>query len=159
MSTIHNDRTTIGTEMLVRDVMTRDVIAVAKFESIMLVPGLLSENRISGLPVVDKEKRVIGIVTQADILSMVGMRKEHTFRDLLKHMLGDPLPERKVGDIVADIMTCPAVTIKPHASISEAAQIMDEKRIRRLAVVDDGDELVGIISRADILKAVLRKLT
>ena len=159
MSTIHNDRTTIGTEMLVRDVMTRDVIAVAKFESIMHVAGLLSENRISGLPVVDKEKRVIGIVTQADILSMVGMRKEHTFRDLLKHMLGDPLPERKVGDIVADIMTCPAVTIKPHASISEAAQIMDEKRIRRLAVVDDGDELVGIISRADILKAVLRKLT
>lgn len=89
---------------------------------------------------------------------MLGMRKGHTFKDLLKHMLGEQLPERKLGDIVGDIMTSPAATIKPHANIAEAAQIMDEKKIRRLAVVDGQNRLVGIISRADILKAVLRKL-
>jgi CBS domain-containing protein len=164
MVTKHNKKTdghlrsTIGIGMLVQDVMTRDVISVLKFESIMPVAKILSEKHISGLPVVDKENHVIGIITQADILSVVGMRREHTFKDLLKHMLGDPLPECKMGDIVADIMVSPAVTIKPTANIAEAAQMMDEKKIRRLAVVDDKNLLIGIIYRADILRAVLKKL-
>ncbi|HEX8949508.1 MAG TPA: CBS domain-containing protein, partial [Dissulfurispiraceae bacterium] len=112
-----------------------------------------------GLPVVDKENTVIGIITQADILSILGVRREHTFKDLLKHMLGEPLPERKMGDIVGDIMVSPAITVKAAANIAEIAQIMDEKRIRRLPVVDNHGRLIGIISRADILKAVIRKLS
>jgi CBS domain-containing protein len=151
-------RSTIGFEMLVQDVMTGNVITVLKYESIVSVAKILSEKNISGLPVVDRENKVIGIITQADILSVVGVRKEHTFKDLLKHMLGEPLPERKMGDIVGDIMASSPVVIKPFANIAEAAQIMDEKRIRRLPVVDDNNKLVGIISRADILKAVLRKI-
>ena len=164
MDTTHNEvtdrhlRSTIGFEILVQDVMTRDVITILKYDSIMNVAHILSEKNISGLPVVDKGRNVIGIITQADILSMVGVRKEHTFKDLLKHVLGEPLPEQKIGDIVGDIMVSPAVTIKPNATIAEAAQIMDEKRVRRLPVVDDKNMLLGIISRADILKAVLRKL-
>jgi len=164
MNTEHNDRkgghlrSTVGFEILVQDVMTRDVISIPKYESIMHVANILSERNISGLPVVDKENKVIGIITQADILSIVGMRKEHTFKDLLKHMLGEPLPERRMGDIVGDIMTSPAVTIKPNANIAEAAQLMDEKKIRRLLVVDENHKLVGIISRTDILKAVIKKL-
>lgn len=144
--------------MLVQDVMTKDIISVQKYESILHVAGILSEKSISGLPVVDKKNRVIGIITQADILSVVGIRKEHTLKDLLKHMLGEPLPEKKIGDIVADIMASPAVTIKPTANIAVAAQVLDEKRIRRLPVVDDNNVLIGLISRADILKAVIRKL-
>jgi len=151
-------RSTIGFEIQVKDVMTSDVISVQKYESVIHVAHILSGKNISGLPVVDKENNVIGMVTQADILSMVGVRKEHTFKDLLKHMLGEPLPERRIGDIVADIMTSSVVTIKPNENIAEAARIMDEKKVRRLPVVDDGNVLVGIISRADILKAVLRKL-
>ena len=151
-------RSTIGLEILVKDVMTCGVLSVSKFENVMHVAGILSENNISGLPVVDKENKVIGIITQADILSMVGVRKEHTFKDLLKHMFGEPLPERKAGDIVGDIMASPAATIKSDANIAEAAQMMDVKRIRRLPVVDEKNKLLGIISRADILKAVLRNL-
>lgn len=164
MNTEHNDRTgghfrsTIGLDILVQDVMTREVISIPKYESIMHVANILSERNISGLPVIDKENKVIGIITQADILSIVGVRKEHTFKDLVKHMLGEPLPERRMGDIVGDIMTSPAVTIKPRANIAEAAQLMDEKKIRRLLVVDEKHKLVGILSRADILKAVIRKL-
>ncbi|KAF0144751.1 MAG: cbs domain containing membrane protein [Nitrospirae bacterium] len=164
MNTAHDDisgghlRSNIGLEVLVQDVMSKDVISIQKYESIRHVADILSEKNISGLPVVDKEKKVIGIITQADILSMLGMRKGHTFKDLLKHMMGEQLPERKLGDIVGDIMTSPAATIKPNANIAEAAQVMDEKKIRRLAVVDDRNRLIGIISRADILKAVLRKL-
>ncbi len=152
-------RSTIGFEMHVHDVMTRNVISVLKYENIMDVAKILAEKNISGLPVVDRNNKVIGVITQADILSIVAMRKEPTLRDVLKHMLGDPLPERKIGDIVADIMASTVVTIKPDANIAEAARMMDEKKIRRLPVVDDENVLVGIISRADILKAILRKLS
>lgn len=144
--------------MRVQDVMTTDVIAISKFEGVMDVARTLSEKSISGLPVVDKDNRVIGIITQADILSVVGVRREHTVRDLLKHMLGEPLPERRTGDHVADIMTSPAMTVRPEENLAEAARILEGKKIRRLIVVDDGNRLVGIISRADILKAMIKKL-
>lgn len=164
MDTTHGNVTgghissTIGFEMLVRDVMTKGVISVTKFESIIHVADILMEKNISGLPVVDKEKKVVGIITQADILSMVGVGREHTFKDLLKYMLGEPLPERRLGDHVGDIMTSPALTIKPGANIAEAVRIMDEKRIRRLTVVDEKQVLIGILTRADILKAVIKKI-
>ncbi len=151
-------RSTIGLEMLVCDVMTKNVLSITKYESIMEVANVLTEKNISGLPVVDKEHKVIGIITQADILSMVGVSREHTFKDLLKYMLGERLPERRIGDLVGDIMTSPALTIKPDANIAEAVKIMDEKRIRRLTVVDENNLLIGILTRADILKAVIKKL-
>jgi CBS domain-containing protein len=148
----------MGLEIHVRDVMSKNVLSITKYESIVQVANILSEKNISGLPVVDKENKVIGIITQADILSMVGVSREHTFKDLLKYMLGEPLRERKIGDHVGDIMTSPAFTIKPDANIAEAVRIMTEKRIRRLTVVDDKSTLIGIITRADILKAVILKL-
>ncbi len=151
-------RSGIGIELLVRDVMTKDVISITKYDSVMNVANILTEKNISGLPVVDKEKKVVGIITQADILSMVGVGREHTFKDLLKYMLGEPLPERRLGDHVGDIMTSPALTIKPGANIAEAVRLMDEKRIRRLTVVDDKQVLIGILTRADILKAVIKKI-
>ncbi len=151
-------RPRMGLEMLVGDVMTKNVISITKYESIMHVANILTEKNISGLPVVDKEGKVIGIITQADILSMVGVGREHTFKDLLKYMLGEKLPERRVGDLVGDIMTSPALTLKPNANVAEAVRIMDEKRIRRLTVVNEKNELLGIVTRADILKAVINKL-
>ena len=151
-------RSSIGFEMLVKDVMTRNVISISKFESIMTVANILTEKNISGLPVVDKEGKVIGIITQADILSMVGVGREHTFKDLLKYMLGERLPERRLGDHVGDIMTTPALTIKPDMNIAEAVRLMEERRIRRLTVADGDNRLIGILTRADILKAVIEKI-
>jgi CBS domain-containing protein len=151
-------KSTMGLEILVRDVMTTNVLSITKFESIMRVADILTEKNISGLPVVDKENKVVGIITQADILSMIGVSREHTFKDLLKHMLGESLPERRMGDHVGDIMTSPALTIKPDANIAEAVKIMDEKRIRRLTVADEKNVLIGILTRADILKAVNKKI-
>ncbi|MGC1455382.1 MAG: CBS domain-containing protein [Nitrospirota bacterium] len=162
MPTDHHDgkhiKSTIGVELLVRDVMTKGVISISKYEPVMQVADILTEKNISGLPVVDKDKKVIGIITQADILSMIGVSREHTFKDLLKHMLGETLPERRIGDHVGDIMTSPALTIKPDSNIAEAVRIMDEKRIRRLTVADENGMLIGILTRADILKAVINKI-
>ena len=148
----------VGLEMLVRDVMTTNVITITKFESIVHAANILTDKNISGLPVLDKDNKVIGIVTQADILSMVGVSREHTFKDLLKYMLGERLPERKIGDLVGDIMTSPALTVSPDANIAEAVRLMDEKRIRRLTVVNGNNTLIGILTRADILKAVIKRL-
>lgn len=138
----------------VRDVMTQKVITVKRDEDIHEAARLLSENRISGMPVVNEEDHAIGVVSEADILSMAGMRRGHTFKDILRHILGEPLPERRTGDRVEDIMSSPAITIGPDADIREAARILDEKRIKRLPVVDEQNKITGIISRADIVRAI-----
>lgn len=151
-------RSTLGNEMQVGSVMTRDVISISKYDSVLKVADILSERNISGLPVVDRANKVVGIITQADILSVLGKGREHSFRELLKSMLGEPLPERRMGDMVGDIMTSPALTIKPEATVSEAVQIMLNRKIRRLTVVDDRNTIIGIVTRADILKGVINKL-
>lgn len=144
--------------MCVRDAMTRGVIAVGKFENINNAVKLLAEKNISGLPVVDKDNRVVGIISEADVVSMVGSRRAHTFKEVLGSIVGYPLPERKIGHQVGDIMTSPVVTVHPDAEISEAVRLMDGHRIRRLIVVDKDQRLVGLISRSDIVKAMGRKI-
>ncbi|HTG00117.1 MAG TPA: CBS domain-containing protein [Nitrospirota bacterium] len=151
-------RSEIGFELRVRDVMTANLITTSKYDTIYAAANILTAKNISGLPVVDKENKVLGIITQADILSMVGVSHEHTFKDLLRYMLGEKLPERRIGDFVGDIMTSPALTIKPEANIADAVKMMDEKRIRRLTVVDEQNRLIGILTRADILKAVINRM-
>lgn len=147
----------IVSKLRVEEVMTRDVISVKKYDDINLVVKILSENNISGIPVVDKQNYVMGIISEADVLSTVGVRRAHTFKDIVKHILGEPLPERKLGDLVGDIMTSPAVSTKPDVDISDVAKTMDEMRIKRLPVVDGDNRLVGIISRGDIVKAMSQR--
>ncbi|HWR57352.1 MAG TPA: CBS domain-containing protein, partial [Thermodesulfovibrionales bacterium] len=75
-------------KVVVNDVMTREVIAISEYSDIDEAARLLSENKISGLPVVDKETLVKGVVSEADILSVAGLREGHTFKDILRHLLG-----------------------------------------------------------------------
>jgi len=141
----------------VNDVMTEEVITVKKDADMHEVARLLSENKISGLPVVDNENLVLGIVTEADVFYMAGMKREHTFKDILRHILGEPVPRRENKDKVEDIMTSPAITTKPDTDIREVASVLDERRIKRLPVVDNENRLIGIISRADIVRAMRRQ--
>jgi len=141
----------------VKDVMTLTVIAVKEDSDINEAARLLSEGNVSGLPVVDNEESVMGVITEADILSAAGMEKEYRFKDILRHILGEPPREKKKGDKVKEIMTVPAITTKSETDIREVAGILDEKRIKRLPVVDDENRLIGIISRADIVRAYNKK--
>lgn len=142
---------------LVKDVMTTKVISVRKYDEICNVIQTVSALNIGGLPVVDKENRVVGIISEADILSAMGIDHEPTFKNIMKQLFGSSLPERKLGDIVGDIMTSPAVTVRFDAEVATAAQAMHEKRIRRLPVVDAENRLMGIISRRDIVRAISEK--
>ena len=135
----------------VREVMTKNVIYISKDANVHEAARILSENRISGLPVVDEEKNLIGIVTEADILYSTGMKKSPTFKDVLKHILGEPHPKIRNGSIVEEIMTTQVISTSPDSDIKEVARILDEKRIKRLPVVDENNKLIGIISRANIV--------
>lgn len=147
----------LARKIAVRDIMTKKVITAKRESSLHEVSDLLSENRISGLPVLDEENHVIGVVSEADILSMAGMEKGHSFKDILKHLLGEPLPKRKHGDRVGEIMSSPPITTRAEADIREAAQILESRKIKRLPVVDGENRILGIISRGDIVKAMGRK--
>ena len=103
----------VARRVVVRDVMTRNVIHVREDADITEVTNLLSENRISGLPVVDGGGRVIGVITEADVLSMAGMNKEHAFRDIIRHILGEPLPGHTGSKRLRDVMSSPAITTGP----------------------------------------------
>jgi CBS domain-containing membrane protein len=144
----------ISRRIMVRDVMTKNVIHVRDDADITEVTNLLSENRISGLPVVDGEGRVIGVITEADVLSTAGMKKEHAFRDIIRHLLGEPLPGHTESKRLRDVMSSPAVTTGPESDIRDVALTIDEKRIKRLPVVDKQGKLIGLISRADIVRVI-----
>jgi len=144
----------IARSISVRDVMTKNVINIREDAEINEATALLSENRISGLPVVDGQDRVVGMITEADILAMAGMKRGHTFKDVIRHLLGEPLSGPKQGKLLREVMTSPAITTGPEAQLREVALTLDGKRIKRLPVVDDGGKLIGIISRADIVRTI-----
>jgi CBS domain-containing membrane protein len=143
--------------VMVKDVMTKNVIAVKRDADLHEASRLLSENGISGMPVVDADSHVIGVISEADILVLAGMNKKHTFRDVLRTILGEPVPSRTVGNRVEDVMSFPPITSKTDDEVVEAAKILDERRIKRLPVVDNEGKLLGIISRADIVRAIGKK--
>ena len=149
-------RERLALKVPVGDVMTREVIAIKKNVDVQEAARLLSDNRISGLPVVDEENHVIGIVTETDILHTVGVKRGHAFRDILRHILGKPPPKQKTRAMVEDIMTSPAITTKPETDLREVARILDQKRIKRLPVVDGENKLIGVISRANIVRLLAR---
>ena len=154
---LRHARDRLAPKIAVEDIMTKKVVTAQRGSDIHEVSALLSENGISGLPIVDEENRVIGVVTEADLLAMAGMEKGHTFKDILRHILGEPLPKRKQGDRIEDIMSSPAVTVGPKADIREVATLLEGKRIKRLPVVDRENRLLGIVSRGDIVRAMSRK--
>ena len=144
----------IASQIPVRDLMTKNVVAVKTDADLHETARLLSENNISGMPVIDDNARVIGVISEADLLLLAGMKREHTFRDILRSLLGEPLPARKTGTRVHHVMSFPPITAKADDSVGDVANIFDKRRIKRLPVVDDEGKLIGIISRGDIVRAI-----
>jgi len=142
--------------MRVKDVMTSNVITVQPRTSLKEVANLLVDRRVSGLPVVDGDGTVVGVVSEGDIL--VKERDRHGPPSLLGHLLDWDDGERARHDArdAADAMTAPAVTIRPTRPISEAASVMLDRCVNRLPVVDNHGRLVGIVTRADLVRAFAR---
>jgi CBS domain-containing protein len=135
--------------MQVKDVMTKPAVSVGVEASLKEVAAILVERHISGLPVVDSEGAVLGVVSEADILlKEQGERpREGLLASLRKHE-----PGKEEARTAGEAMTSPAQTIDPSASIAEAARTMIERAVNRLPVVAGG-KLVGIVTRADLARA------
>ena len=84
------------------------------------------------------------------------MKKGHTVKEIIGHLLGQPLPER-MGGTVGDFMSSPPITIHDHADIRDRAEILDKKKFKCLPVVDETGRLQGVVSRADIVKAMAKR--
>ena len=154
---LRHARERLASRTPVEEVMTRNVITVKRTADLHEAARCLSDNRISGMPVVDDENRVVGVISEADLLVLAGMAREHTFKDILRNLLGEPAPARKTGNMVGDVMSFPPITSKAGDEIGDVAKIFDDRRIKRLPVVDDEGKLIGIVSRADIVRAIGRK--
>jgi CBS domain-containing protein len=110
------------------DVMTTNVITIPEHQSKQQAARLLSQHRISGLPVVNDEQLVVGIVTEYDVIS-------------------------KEGQTVSEIMTRGVISVTPETDLDEVSHLLIHERIKRLPVLDGG-KLVGIVSRADLVREV-----
>ncbi len=145
--------------MKVRDVMTRQVVTARPEMSLRDLALLLSEHRISGMPVLDGNGSVIGIVSEADILAKE-RGPEPVHGGGLSWLFGErAAPDdlrRRAATTVGEAMTTPAITIEQDRPLREAAACMLDRGINRLPVTVDG-LLVGILSRADLVRAYIRR--
>jgi len=115
-----------------KDIMTKRVVTVSPSTTVKELTELLAAKKISGVPVVDEQKRVVGIVTEADVLAHPGAKT------------------------VEEIMTKKVISVTPDTPVEEIAKLLAKKKIKRVPVIDKG-KLVGIVSRADIVKAFAGK--
>lgn len=141
--------------MKVEELMTADVVTVGPDTPIREVAAVLVERGISGIPVV-AHGQLLGVVSEADILAKEkGRSPRGGALGRLLTMNGEAIRLKEDARTAFDAMTAPAITIAPRDSVSEAARLMLELRIGRLPVVDDG-RLVGIVTRADLMRAFHR---
>ncbi|QGV77345.1 CBS domain-containing protein [Streptomyces ficellus] len=136
----------------VADVMTHTAVAVGGRASYKEIVELMNQWKVSALPVLAGEGRVIGVVSEADLLP----KEEYRVDDGI--LRDRPIADTaKAGAVYAeDLMSSPAVTVHADATIAEAARIMARRHVKRLPVVDSLGLLEGVVSRGDLLKVFLR---
>jgi CBS domain-containing protein len=134
--------------------MNPTVVTVDRLTPYKEIARLLAEHRISGLPVLRMGREVVGVVTEADLLTA----EEETRRRLKAASRTTWRPRRHEHHALTagDLMTEPAITIGPDANVSAAARLMTTHHIRRLPVTDQDGTLIGVVSRRDLLSAFLR---
>jgi CBS-domain-containing membrane protein len=136
----------------VKDVMTGQVVAVRRDASFKEMAARLREYRVSAFPVIDENRRVIGVVSEADLLAKEALAGEQAgIPAAVTGILHHKEYQKAEGLTAGDLMTHPAVTVKREDSVEHAARLMYTLQVKRLPVVDAGGYLVGIVSRSDLL--------
>ncbi|MER5545951.1 CBS domain-containing protein [Streptomyces sp. NPDC002589] len=143
-----------GTPALVNDVMTHRVVALREGASFKDIVQVMREWRVSALPVLDGAGRVVGVVSEADLL----LKEAYGDADIGRYgRVRHPTEVRKADAVTAaELMTAPAVTVAPDATLAHAARLMARTRVKRLPVVGRDGLLRGMVSRSDLLKVFLR---
>jgi CBS domain-containing protein len=147
--------------MQVREIMTSEVVTVQPDTPITLVARLFREEAFSGLPVVDEEGELVGIITEVDIIarharphfpsyfafldSVIYLESPRRYRESMRHILATTARE---------LMTSPVQTVDPEMDVQDLATLMVEKRVNPVPVLDEEGRLVGIVSHTDLLQMI-----
>jgi len=149
-------------EVTAADIMIADVVTVKEDNTIQELAKLLARKKISGAPVVDDENRVVGIVSEGDLVSVDSDIHFPHYIELLGNIVYlesvkkyEERLEKAAAAFVGDIMTKDVVTVQKDAPLHEIATVMTDRHINRVPVVE-GDILVGIITRADVVRAMAK---
>lgn len=147
--------------MLVKEIMTRKVVSIREEDTVEEAAKILSEEGFSGIPVVDENRVLVGIVTEGDLIRRASRINGPSYLEVLGGII--PLESKKsfiehvqrsMGYLVKDIMTKDVITANKEDTIESVATIMVKKRVKRLPVVDSEDKLIGIISRRDVMNSI-----
>lgn len=145
----------------VADAMSRDPIVVRPETSLNEAIQILAERRISGLPVVDDAGQVVGIISETDLMwQQTGVTPPAyiMFLDSVIFLKNPTEYERDLhkalGQTVGEVMSHDPITISPDKSLRDAAQLMHDRDVRRLPVLDDQGQVIGILTRGDIVRAM-----
>jgi CBS domain-containing membrane protein len=137
------------------EIMTREVVAVRTDTPLAEVAAAMGQRGISGVPVLDQTGMVVGIISEKDFLTQMGVTEPQNFMSLVARCLRSKgcvaLPIKK--QFAGDIMTAPAVTVREGTPVQEIAKIFTAQGINRVAVTDAAGRLLGIVTRGDIVQA------
>lgn len=133
-------------------IMTKEVVLIDQEMTLVHAAGLLAEKQISGAPVVNSEKRIVGVVSEKDFLREMGVGATPSFMQIATHCLNNK--SCMIGKLhnrtISDIMTKPPVTGAPGMTIGIISALFADKQINRLPIVDDNEQPVGIVTRTDL---------
>ncbi|HAG81822.1 MAG TPA: phosphoribulokinase [Cyanobacteria bacterium UBA11162] len=149
----------------VADVMSHEPIVVLPQTPIKEAMKILAERRISGLPVVDEAGKLVGVISETDLLWQETGVEPPVYIVFLDSVIYLENPSRydqelhkALGQTVGEVMTRDPVTVKPNQPLRKAAKLMQEKSIRRLAVTDEEGKVIGILTPSDIVRAMVAEL-
>jgi len=145
--------------MYIKDIMTKQVITVGEDDTVDKCANLLITYNLSGLPVIDDDGKVKGIVTEGDLIRRAAKIDGPATLEVLGGIIYLESPKkfmeeikRSMANIARDIMTKNVISVNPDKTIEDAATLLVQKNIKRLPVIDKEGNLVGIVSRKDIMK-------
>jgi CBS domain-containing protein len=140
----------------VADVMTSSAISVRETATYHEIVDVMVAHNISAVPVVDADETVVGVVSEADLLHKMQFAAGGPARRLIERKRVRDGRRKASAVLAADLMSEPAIVIRPTASIAVAAALMSEHGVKRLPVVDGEGRLVGVVSRADLVRLYAR---
>ena len=143
---------------LVKEVMTQPAITLKPDETLATAADIFISQKISGIPIVDEENKLTGIITEADFLRVLGIPAHHSGHSLwqtLEDLFSHPIPLNEPGGVVKDLMVTQVFTVTPEQTIQQSIDVMKENRIKRLVVTNDQRLVVGMLTRSNLLHLFL----
>ncbi|AZS69838.1 hypothetical protein DDE74_01630 [Streptomyces lydicus] len=140
----------------VRDVMSVPAVSVPGDAPFLDVAHTLSREHVSAVPVTDADDHVLGVVSESDLLAKAAVTAASRPAGPISRLREHRLYEKSRGETAATLMTFPAISVRPGDLVSDAAWTAARSRVKRLPVTDHGGRLVGVVSRIDLLQALVR---